>query len=78
MHCGEHYPDKPPTVQFISQINLSCVNPKNGLVDPTKLKCLVNWDRNMTMETILIELRRFMGHPSNKKLPQPDEGATYH
>lgn len=32
MHCGDQYPDKPPQIQFISQINLPCVNPRNGEV----------------------------------------------
>ncbi|RKF71377.1 Ubiquitin-conjugating enzyme spm2 [Golovinomyces cichoracearum] len=77
MHCGPHYPDKPPTIQFISEINLPCVNPRNGLVDPVKLPCLANWKRDMTMETVLTEIRRFMAHPVNKKLPQPPEGSTY-
>ncbi|KAK0122693.1 E2 ubiquitin-conjugating protein mms2 [Cadophora gregata f. sp. sojae] len=77
MHCGPEYPDKPPTIQFINAVNLPCVSPRNGVVDPTKLACLANWDRNMTMETVLIELRRFMAHPANKKLPQPPEGSKY-
>ncbi|KAG9230549.1 ubiquitin-conjugating enzyme/RWD-like protein [Amylocarpus encephaloides] len=77
MHCGEEYPDKPPAVQFISQVNLPCVNPRNGVVDPSKLPCLANWNRDMTMETILIELRRYMAHPSHKKLPQPAETLEY-
>jgi ubiquitin-conjugating enzyme E2 variant len=86
MHCGDQYPDKPPTIQFISEVNLPCVNPRNGVVsirniflrgsravqvimkgrltdsqvDPTKLPCLANWSRDNTMETVLIELRRFV------------------
>jgi len=59
MHCGPDYPDKPPTIQFINAVNLPCVSPRNGVVDPAKLACLANWDRNMTMETVLIELRRW-------------------
>ncbi|TAQ90556.1 hypothetical protein B7494_g1130 [Chlorociboria aeruginascens] len=77
MHCGDDYPDKPPTIQFINRVNLPCVDDKNGVVDPNKLECLLNWSRNNTMETILIELRKYMAHPSNKKMPQPPEGATY-
>lgn len=109
MHCGDQYPDKPPTIQFINQVNLPCVNARNGVVchlspshrppktissppqisppnqanilspqvDPTKLPCLSNWSRDNTMETVLIELRRYMAHPTNKKLPQPAEGSTY-
>jgi ubiquitin-conjugating enzyme E2 variant len=29
-------------------------------VDPSKLPCLANWKRDYTMETILIELRRYV------------------
>jgi len=76
MHCGDQYPDKPPLITFISEVNLPCVNNK-GVVDPSKLPCLANWNRDMTMETVLIELRRYMAHPNHKKLPQPPEGSTY-
>lgn len=58
MHCGEQYPDTPPTIQFVSMVNLPCVNQRNGVVDPSQLPCLSNWKRENTMETILIELRR--------------------
>ncbi|CAJ2505722.1 Uu.00g131160.m01.CDS01 [Anthostomella pinea] len=60
MHCGPQYPDTPPTIHFVSQVNLPCVNPKDGQVDPKQLPCLASWRRENTMETILIELRRYM------------------
>ncbi|KAJ2967278.1 hypothetical protein NUW58_g10493 [Xylaria curta] len=77
MHCGSQYPDLPPTIQFISQVNLPCVNPRNGVVDPKQLPCLANWKRENTMETILIELRRYMASSQCKKLPQPPEGSVF-
>jgi len=77
MHCSDDYPEKPPKITFITKVNLPCVSPANGEVDPTKLHCLASWKREYTMETILIELRKFMAHPSNKKLPQPPEGSNY-
>ncbi|KAI9775639.1 MAG: E2 ubiquitin-conjugating protein mms2 [Geoglossum umbratile] len=77
IHCGDEYPDVPPTFQFVSKINLPCVDNRNGKVDPTKLACLAQWKRDFTMETVLIELRRYMAQPQNKKLPQPAEGTTY-
>ena len=46
-------------------------------VDASKLPCLAQWKREFTMETILIELRRYMALPQNKKLPQPPEGSTF-
>jgi len=77
MYCGDEYPDKPPVIKFVTQVNLPCVSPKDGAVDPEKLPCLKDWKRDYTMETILIELRRSMAQPNNKKLPQPEEGSTY-
>ncbi|KAF1817214.1 putative ubiquitin conjugating enzyme [Eremomyces bilateralis CBS 781.70] len=76
IHCGGQYPDVPPEVTFVSKINLPCVGP-TGKVDPSKLPCLVQWRREFTMETILIELRRYMALPAHKKLPQPAEGSNY-
>jgi len=29
------------------------------------------------METVLIEIRRYMAAPTNKKLPQPAEGTNF-
>ncbi|KAJ1986928.1 E2 ubiquitin-conjugating protein mms2 [Dimargaris cristalligena] len=77
IHCGEHYPAQPPRVQFISRINLPCVNQENGVVNPARLACLHGWKRNYTMETLLVELRREMAAPNNRKLTQPPEGATF-
>ncbi|OQV06235.1 hypothetical protein CLAIMM_10837 isoform 1 [Cladophialophora immunda] len=93
IHCGDQYPDLPPTIQFVSRVNLPCVDQKTGKVDPSRLPCLANWKRDYTMETILIELRRYGGKypcarrvadvcrymalPQHKKLPQPQEGTTF-
>lgn len=59
MQCGDNYPDEPPSIQFVSQVNLPCVNPRNGVVDPKQLPCLAQWKRENTMEMVLIELRRW-------------------
>ncbi|EAS36283.1 ubiquitin-conjugating enzyme [Coccidioides immitis RS] len=77
IRCGDDYPDAPPLIQFVSRINLPCVDPRSGKVDPSRLPCLAEWKREFTMETILLELRRYMALPQHKKLPQPPEGATF-
>lgn len=74
--CDESYPDKPPIVTFVSKINLPCVD-KNGHVLVEEFDTLKNWKRSYTMETILLELRKSMASPTNKKLQQPPEGSTY-
>jgi len=74
--CDLHYPDMPPKVRFQSRINMSCVAPDGG-VDPSRFPTLGHWQQNFTMETVLLELRREMASPVNRKLPQPPEGTTY-
>ncbi|KAK9466202.1 ubiquitin-conjugating enzyme/RWD-like protein [Lipomyces arxii] len=76
LHCGSSYPDKPPTVQFLSKVNLPCVS-SDGKVDASKLNCLAHWKRDYNMETVLLELRREMASGTNRKLPQPPEGSVY-
>jgi ubiquitin-conjugating enzyme E2 variant len=46
-------------------------------VDLSKLPSIANWKRDFTMETVLIEIRRYMAAPANKKLPQPPEGTNF-
>lgn len=49
MHCGDNYPDEPPKIQFISQINLPCVNPRNGEVCSSRLWLWEPWKANMSL-----------------------------
>lgn len=46
-------------------------------VDLSKLPSISVWKRDFTMETVLIEIRRYMAAPANKKLPQPAEGTNF-
>lgn len=57
LEAGSEYPNKPPTVKFLSKINIPCVDSK-GVVDPSKVGCLSNWKRSYTMENVLLEIRR--------------------
>ncbi|CCH42617.1 hypothetical protein BN7_2161 [Wickerhamomyces ciferrii] len=75
--CGENYPEVAPKVKFISKINLPSVNQTTGDVDPSQFQVLGNWKRSFTIEHVLVELRKEMASPSNKKLQQPPEGASY-
>lgn len=77
IECGPNYPDKPPKIKFISKVNLPCVDAKTGQVSPTAFHTLRDWKRAYTMETILLDLRKDMAAPANKKLPQPKEGTTF-
>ncbi|KAI0255695.1 ubiquitin-conjugating enzyme/RWD-like protein [Lactifluus subvellereus] len=77
IHCGDSYPDQPPTIQFISRVNLPFVSQIDGKVDPSKLPVLSNWNRSKSIETVLVEIRREMASFNNRKLPQPPEGSTF-
>ncbi|SCU99123.1 LANO_0F00870g1_1 [Lachancea nothofagi CBS 11611] len=77
LECGEEYPDKPPKIKFISKINLPCVNQTTGKVEEDRFETVRSWKRSYTMETLLLDLRKEMALPANKKLPQPTEGTNF-
>ncbi|EPY36893.1 ubiquitin-conjugating enzyme E2 variant [Strigomonas culicis] len=76
IYCDENYPKVPPHITFINKVNLPCVEP-NGAVSRSSFQLFRNWERNITMEACLAELRKEMQNPNNRKLPQPAEGSTY-
>jgi ubiquitin-conjugating enzyme E2 variant len=71
IHCDANYPDGPPAIQFISRVNLPFVSQTNGKVDPSKLPVLANWNRNNSIETVLVEIRRFVLSLSRILLTHP-------
>mmetsp|Transcript_7631 Transcript_7631/g.15037 ORF Transcript_7631/g.15037 Transcript_7631/m.15037 type:complete len:143 (+) Transcript_7631:60-488(+) len=75
--CGQDYPDRPPTIRFTSRVNLACVDQRNGMVDHRQLPCLGNWNRSYGLERLLLELKREMQSPTNRRLPQPQDGANF-
>lgn len=75
--CGDSYPHVPPEIWFLTCINLPCVDAQTGRVRPDQFAPLLHWRTEYTMESLLVELRRLMAQPSNRKLPQPPEGLTY-
>jgi ubiquitin-conjugating enzyme E2 variant len=56
--CGDTYPEQPPTLQFLTRVNLPFVSPTDGKVDRAKLPILANWHRNHSLETVLVEIRK--------------------
>ncbi|BEJ15784.1 hypothetical protein CspHIS471_0503890 [Cutaneotrichosporon sp. HIS471] len=76
IYCGDKYPDLPPVVKFESRINLPCVD-QHGLVDLARVRSLQQWRRDYSLENVLVELRREMASPSNRKTHQPPEGSEF-
>ena len=73
--CGPNYPMQPPEVSFQSKVNLPCVNPNNGRVEPTKFHIFQQWRPEYDMEKTLIGLKNEM--IANKNLNQPADGDMY-
>eukprot|EP00695_Tsukubamonas_globosa_P002476 TRINITY_DN361_c0_g1_i2.p1 TRINITY_DN361_c0_g1~~TRINITY_DN361_c0_g1_i2.p1 ORF type:complete len:142 (-),score=36.67 TRINITY_DN361_c0_g1_i2:34-459(-) len=77
VYCDAHYPDRAPTVHFLSRVNMPCID-STGKVDPARFAPLGAWRRETRIENILTELRKEMATPANRKVSQPPEGSTYH
>jgi len=77
IHCGPDYPTKPPTVKFVSRINMAGINQQNGTVDPRTFPVLMQWKEDYSIETILMGLRNDMTAAQNRKLSQPPEGTNF-
>ena len=72
MECGPEYPREPPTIHFVSQINLPGVNQTDGKVDKNAVAILRDWTRiaaelaknprpkedPLSLETALISIRK--------------------
>jgi len=76
LECGPNYPDQPPTVTFMTRINMQGVD-RDGRVDKKVVGCMNRWSRASNIKTVLTDLRKSMTLKDNAKLPQPPESSTY-
>merc|ERR1719300_349295 len=74
--CGDKYPDEPPVARFKTRINLSCVNKDTGAVVSAKVPALKQWNRKLTIQSMLASIRDTMATKENYKQPQPPENST--
>mmetsp|Transcript_17079 Transcript_17079/g.20107 ORF Transcript_17079/g.20107 Transcript_17079/m.20107 type:complete len:159 (-) Transcript_17079:118-594(-) len=78
--CSPEYPVEPPSIRFITRVNMGCVNQGNGVVDLNNVRSgdLRNgWNRDLNIEAALKAIRSEMQTPGNKRLPQPPDGQSY-
>jgi len=76
IQCAENYPDEPPTISFLTRINMVGVT-QAGLVNKRQISVLARWQRVYTIKTVLHEIRRLMTQKENMKLAQPPDGSSY-
>ncbi|XP_022082421.1 ubiquitin-conjugating enzyme E2 variant 2-like [Acanthaster planci] len=74
LKCDSQYPNKPPTIRFVTRINLPHVNDRDGTLERT-FPLLQHWNTKYTIKDILNELLNLMKR--NAKLRQPPEGSTF-
>lgn len=75
--CGDSYPQAPPSVRFLTRVNLTSVHRHTGIVDASRCAVLKNWSPSYGIETLLLELRKEMASTHNRRSAQPAEGSTY-
>ncbi|KAJ7697089.1 hypothetical protein B0H16DRAFT_1646863, partial [Mycena metata] len=60
-----------------SRVNLPFISATTGTVNPARLPVLASWMRARSLEYVLVEIRKEMASPANRKLPQPPEGSMF-
>lgn len=68
--CGPKYPDEPPTIRFVSRINIDCASSSTGRVDLEQ--CKLKWNPEKTIEDALTSIYNSMKSHENRGRNQHD------
>jgi ubiquitin-conjugating enzyme E2 variant len=74
--CGESYPDKAPSIRFITRINMNGIG-SHGEINISNFEVLAKWQRSYNIHSLLLNIKKVMQMKENCKLPQPPEGTVY-
>ncbi len=73
LHAGDEYPMRPPTVHFISRVNLPCVD-ASGNVVAARVPYMAAWDPKKTLTGCLAALQQICAAAPGG---QPPEGTRF-
>ncbi|KAH8170918.1 ubiquitin-conjugating enzyme domain-containing protein [Sarocladium implicatum] len=91
IYCGPNYPKEPPSVQFVTKVNIDIVD-EEGRLDLSHLPMLIHpWSPKNELKNIMEGIRKHMEYFSRRwwslaksgdekakqAIRQPEEGAVY-